>query len=298
MVVCACRLHRHLPVLLDGERCTQIHNGFQFRCFSQRCSILHSSCQLNWKPESKTLIAVLCRLRPFFSRCLTTSFRGKQELDYQSARRQSLCRCSFNLGSLFCCNQKTCCLSSADSGLYKNDFWLRPDLYFCGFASYGWTSQLNKPDQNWGLSKFGLLRFYRLCVLLQHVNHGCGENRTGQTAVYIYLILVICLICSYYILGEKLTVWSASGAFLVLFGLVLSQLDSSVLKKKFLKAWKPLSSKNLKNSSKMQKGLFTKLAPSTNFRKSPSALECSQASLSISSASATARWAASLKKDS
>ncbi|WP_367619526.1 EamA family transporter [Parasutterella excrementihominis] len=72
--------------------------------------------------------------------------------------------------------------------------------------------------------------------MLQHVNHGCGENRTGQTAVYIYLILVICLICSYYILGEKLTVWSASGAFLVLFGLVLSQLDSSVLKKKFLKA--------------------------------------------------------------
>ncbi len=47
---------------------------------------------------------------------------------------------------------------------------------------------------------------------------------------------VICLICSYFILGEKLTVWSASGAFLVLFGLVLSQLDSSVLKKKFLKA--------------------------------------------------------------
>ncbi|WP_367400890.1 EamA family transporter [Parasutterella excrementihominis] len=57
-----------------------------------------------------------------------------------------------------------------------------------------------------------------------------------ETAAYTYLIPVICLICSYFILGEKLTVWSASGAFLVLFGLVLSQLDSSVLKKKFLKA--------------------------------------------------------------
>lgn len=57
-----------------------------------------------------------------------------------------------------------------------------------------------------------------------------------KTAVYIYLIPVICLICSYFILGEKLTVWSASGTFLVLFGLVLSQVDSSVLKKKFLKA--------------------------------------------------------------
>ncbi|MBS5226228.1 MULTISPECIES: EamA family transporter [Parasutterella] len=57
-----------------------------------------------------------------------------------------------------------------------------------------------------------------------------------ETAAYTYLIPVICLICSYFILGEKRTVWSASGAFLVLFGLVLSQLDSSVLKKKFLKA--------------------------------------------------------------
>ncbi|MTU44106.1 EamA family transporter [Parasutterella excrementihominis] len=57
-----------------------------------------------------------------------------------------------------------------------------------------------------------------------------------ETAVYIYLIPVICLICAYFILGEELTVWSASGAFLVLFGLVLSQLDSSVLKKKLLKA--------------------------------------------------------------
>lgn len=57
-----------------------------------------------------------------------------------------------------------------------------------------------------------------------------------KTALYIYLVPVICLVCSYLILGEKLTVTSASGAFLVLFGLVLSQLDSSVLKKKSQRA--------------------------------------------------------------
>lgn len=52
-----------------------------------------------------------------------------------------------------------------------------------------------------------------------------------KTALYIYLIPVICLICSYLILGEKLTIWSGCGTFLVLFGLILSQLSSSVLKK-------------------------------------------------------------------
>lgn len=57
-----------------------------------------------------------------------------------------------------------------------------------------------------------------------------------KTALYIYLVPVICLVCSYFILGESLTVWSASGTFLVLLGLVLSQLDSFELKQKSKKA--------------------------------------------------------------
>lgn len=54
-----------------------------------------------------------------------------------------------------------------------------------------------------------------------------------KTALFIYLVPVICLVCSYLILGENLTITSASGAFLVLFGLILSQLNSSMLKKNF-----------------------------------------------------------------
>lgn len=57
-----------------------------------------------------------------------------------------------------------------------------------------------------------------------------------RTALYLYLVPVICLVCSYLILGENLTAWSAAGTFLVLFGLILSQLDSSSLKKKIRKA--------------------------------------------------------------
>lgn len=53
-----------------------------------------------------------------------------------------------------------------------------------------------------------------------------------RTALYLYLVPVICLVCSYLILGENLTAWSAAGTFLVLFGLILSQLDSSSLKKR------------------------------------------------------------------
>ena len=53
---------------------------------------------------------------------------------------------------------------------------------------------------------------------------------------YLYLVPVICLVCSYLILGENLTAWSAAGTFLVLFGLILSQLDSSSLKKRIRKA--------------------------------------------------------------
>ena len=54
-----------------------------------------------------------------------------------------------------------------------------------------------------------------------------------KTALFIYLVPVICLVCSYLILGENLTITSSSGAFLVLFGLILSQLNSSMLKKNF-----------------------------------------------------------------
>lgn len=57
-----------------------------------------------------------------------------------------------------------------------------------------------------------------------------------RTALYLYLVPVICLVCSYLILGENLTAWSAAGTFLVLFGLILSQLDSSSLKKRIRKA--------------------------------------------------------------
>lgn len=57
-----------------------------------------------------------------------------------------------------------------------------------------------------------------------------------RTALYLYLVPVICLVCSYLILGETLTAWSAAGTFLVLFGLILSQLDSSSLKKRIRKA--------------------------------------------------------------
>jgi drug/metabolite transporter (DMT)-like permease len=56
-----------------------------------------------------------------------------------------------------------------------------------------------------------------------------------RTALYLYLVPVICLVC-YLILGENLTAWSAAGTFLVLFGLILSQLDSSSLKKRIRKA--------------------------------------------------------------
>ena len=34
MVVCACRVYRHLPVLLDGKCRSEIHNSFQCRCVS------------------------------------------------------------------------------------------------------------------------------------------------------------------------------------------------------------------------------------------------------------------------
>lgn len=57
-----------------------------------------------------------------------------------------------------------------------------------------------------------------------------------RSALYLYLVPVICLVCSYLILGENLTAWSAAGTFLVLFGLILSQLDSSSLKKRIRKA--------------------------------------------------------------
>lgn len=57
-----------------------------------------------------------------------------------------------------------------------------------------------------------------------------------RTALYLYLVPVICLVCSYLILGENLTAWSAAGTFLVLFGIILSQLDSSSLKKRIRKA--------------------------------------------------------------
>ena len=57
-----------------------------------------------------------------------------------------------------------------------------------------------------------------------------------RTVLYLYLVPVICLVCSYLILGENLTAWSAAGTFLVLFGLILSQLDSSSLKKRIRKA--------------------------------------------------------------
>lgn len=60
--------------------------------------------------------------------------------------------------------------------------------------------------------------------------------RPDRTALYLYLVPVICLVCSYLILGENLTAWSAAGTFLVLFGLILSQLDSSSLKKRIRKA--------------------------------------------------------------
>lgn len=57
-----------------------------------------------------------------------------------------------------------------------------------------------------------------------------------RTALHLYLVPVICLVCSYLILGENLTAWSAAGTFLVLFGIILSQLDSSSLKKRIRKA--------------------------------------------------------------
>ena len=58
----------------------------------------------------------------------------------------------------------------------------------------------------------------------------------SSATIYVYLIPVICLICAYIVLDEKLTMWSGNGTLLVLCGLVISQLDFSSAKEKLFKA--------------------------------------------------------------
>lgn len=137
------------------------------------------------------------------------------------------------MGSLFDRAQQAVCIQGAYSRFNKNDLRLWTNLYRCWRLVRRRSEILLKTEVWSNLIFLGFIACAARYSMWTMAVETIGPDRT---ALYLYLVPVICLVCSYLILGENLTAWSAAGTFLVLFGLILSQLDSSSLKKRIRKA--------------------------------------------------------------
>lgn len=93
-----------------------------------------------------------------------------------------------------------------------------PAMAFCGYEF--------RPDALFRFSSIGLLLFLGLIASgLCYIIWNKALERLGavKASVYIYLIPVVTLIFSFFILGEKLTPVSAAGCIFILAGLLLSE---------------------------------------------------------------------------